>query len=196
MEQVRTFIAIELPPEVKTVLRAAQEQMISDNPHIAKWVDPGSIHLTLKFLGNIPAGTVAAVSQAMTKAAEGISPFFLTLGGAGAFPSTARPQVVWIGLTGDIEKLKRLQGAIESQVSPLGFPAENRPFTAHLTLARLRDTATLEEKQKLGKKIAGLESGPVLSIDVDRVSLMRSQLTPSGAIYTRLTSVTLLPLAN
>lgn len=196
MEQIRTFIAIELPPEFKNVLRAVQEHLISDNPHIAKWVDPGSIHLTLKFLGNIPSDRAGAITRAIANAAEGKSSFTLKIAKPGAFPSISRPQVVWIGLEGDIEKLKLLQAAIESCVSPLGYPAENRPFTAHLTLARLRETATYEEKMRLGKLIAGLQSSPVLSLNVDHVSLMRSQLTPSGAIYTRLASVSLLPLAN
>jgi RNA 2',3'-cyclic 3'-phosphodiesterase len=191
MEQIRSFIAVELPGEVKSALRSVQEQLISDNPHVAKWVDPGSIHLTLKFLGNMPAGKTEAIAQAIKKAAQGIKPFCLAVSGLGAFPTLKRPQVVWVGLEGDIEQVKQLQTNIETQVSPLGFPTENRPFTAHLTLARLRDTAAFNEKERLGEKLSGLEIPPGLTVNVNCVSLMRSQLTPSGAIYTRLTAINL-----
>jgi RNA 2',3'-cyclic 3'-phosphodiesterase len=191
MEQIRSFIAIELPVEVKSALKKAQEELIQDNPLVAKWVDPGSIHLTLKFLGNVPTARVDRITQAIKIAAEGIKPFCLELKGLGAFPAINRPQVVWVGLAGDIDLLRHLQKNIETQVSPLGFPTENRPFTAHLTLARLRDTATLPERQKLGAKIACVEINPGSTINVDSVSLMRSQLRPSGAIYTRLTTISL-----
>jgi RNA 2',3'-cyclic 3'-phosphodiesterase len=186
MEQIRSFIAIELPEEVRSGLKKAQGLLKSDNPQLARWVDPASIHLTLKFLGNIPADKVAPISQLMKKAAGEIQPFQLEVKGLGAFPSLLRPQVIWIGLTGEIEQLRKLQNSLESQISPLGFPSENRPFTPHLTLARLRDTASVIERQKLGKIISSTDIGSGFSISVNFISLMRSQLTPAGAIYTRL----------
>jgi RNA 2',3'-cyclic 3'-phosphodiesterase len=186
MEQIRTFIAIELTEDARSGLRTIQGLLKSDNPQIARWVDPASIHLTLKFLGNIPPNKVEPISQYMKKAAVEVKPFGLEIKGLGAFPTLDRPQVVWIGLTGEIEQLKKLQTNLESWIAPLGFPPENRPFTPHLTLARLRDTATAIEKQKLGEKILKTDPGRGFSISVNSISLMRSQLTPAGAIYTRL----------
>jgi RNA 2',3'-cyclic 3'-phosphodiesterase len=186
IEQIRSFIAIELPEEVRSGLKKTQGLLKSDNPQIARWVDPASIHLTLKFLGNIPADKVAPISQLMKKAAGEVKPFRLEVKGLGAFPTLSRPQVIWVGLTGEIEQLQKLQNCLESQISPLGFPTENRAFTPHLTLARLRDTAAAIERQKLGEKISSIDLGLCFSISVNSISLMRSQLTPAGAIYTRL----------
>jgi RNA 2',3'-cyclic 3'-phosphodiesterase len=196
MEQIRSFIAIELPAEVKSGLKNVQGLLKSDNPRTARWVDPDSIHLTLKFLGNVPADKISIITQSIQTAVQGISPFSLEVKGLGAFPGLTRPQVVWIGLTGGLADLQTLQKNLESLIAPLGFPTENRPFTAHLTLARLRDTATSLERQKLGELIAHTVPPAGLALKVDSISLMRSQLTPSGAVYTRLAEVPLYPLAK
>ncbi|MBN1189645.1 MAG: RNA 2',3'-cyclic phosphodiesterase [Dehalococcoidales bacterium] len=191
MEQIRSFIAVELPENVKTGLKEIQGRLKSENPSIARWVDPAGIHLTLKFLGNVPANQVEAISRSIKKAAAEVSPFSLEIKGLGAFPSLARPQVVWTGLSGDIDRLNMLQKSLEIQVSPLGFPSEKRPFSPHLTLARLRDTATAIERQKLGEKISNIQFSSGFHMNVNSVNLMRSQLTPAGAIYTRLFEIDL-----
>jgi 2'-5' RNA ligase len=190
-EQIRSFIAIELPEKVKSSLKQIQELLKKADPAAAKWVDPQSIHLTLKFLGNIKEDQIPAVSQVMRMSVEGISPFDLQIKGIGAFPNLRKVQTIWIGLNGDLETLQRLQKKIESYLAPLGFLPENRPFTPHLTLARVRDTTSLLQRQNMGELIANTKIESNLVIRVDSISLMRSQLTRSGAIYNCLVSIDL-----
>jgi len=189
MEQVRSFIAIELPDELKEGLAQIEAQLKLGKPSSVKWVDPSSIHLTLKFLGNIAVDRISAITQAMEEATQGISPFHLEVTGLGVFPNLKRVQVAWVGIGGEIDKLGQIQQRIESSLAPLGFTAESRPFTPHLTLARLRDRASADERQRFGQLIAGTRFEAVYTIKVASINLMRSQLTREGAIYSRLSSV-------
>ena len=191
MEQVRSFIATELPDELKEGLAQLQTRLKSSNPSSVKWVDPSGIHLTLKFLGNIDVAKISEITQAIEAATQGISPFHLEVKGLGVFPNLRRVQVVWVGMGGEIDKLRQLQQRIESNLVPLGFAAESRSFTPHLTLARLRDHALPADRERLGQLIAGTKFEKVHTIDVVSINLMRSQLTREGAIYSRLSSVEL-----
>lgn len=191
MEQVRSFIAISLPEEVKVGLAQLQAQLKSGEPSSVKWVDPFSVHLTLKFLGNVAVDKVDKITKAMEKAAQGISPFHLEVKSLGAFPNLRRVQVVWVGINGEVKKLSQLQQRIESNLSPLGFTPELRPFAPHLTLARLRDQASSDERQRFGQLIAGTKFEPAHTIKVDSINLMRSQLTREGPIYSQISSVRL-----
>ena len=191
MEQLRSFIAIELPDELKLVITRLQDQLKSGKQASVKWVDPYSIHLTLKFLGNIGTDMVGKITMALEEAVQGIPPFHLEVKGLGAFPSLKRVQVVWVGVTGEVNRFSQLQQRIESNLATLGFVPESRPFTPHLTLARLRDRATPEERQGLGQLIASTSLETVYRINIDSIHLMRSQLTREGAIYSRISSVKL-----
>jgi len=191
MEQIRSFIAIELPDDLKRALIRLQEQLKSGKSTSVKWVDPYSIHLTLKFLGNINTDIIGKISGALEEAVRGISPFHLETKGLGAFPSLKRVQVVWVGITGEVDRLSQLQQRIESSLATLGFVTESRPFAPHLTLARVRDRATPDERQNLGQLIASTSLEGVYSVDVNSVRLMRSQLTREGPIYSRISSVKL-----
>jgi 2'-5' RNA ligase len=188
MEEVRCFIAIELPEGVKRGLRELQAQLKAESLAPVKWVDPNNIHLTLKFLGNVAAGRIDEIGQAMTNAVRGTSPLSLEVKELGVFPNPRRVQVVWVGLGGEVEKLAALQQRIESGLEKLGFAPENRRFTPHLTLARLRDRATPQEREKLGQLIAETEFDATQSFTADSVKLIKSQLTPEGPIYTCLSS--------
>jgi len=189
MEQVRSFIAIELPEGLKVELIQLQGQLKLGEQSWVKWVDSSSIHLTLKFLGNIAVGRINKIIRAMEEAVLGISPFHLEVRELGAFPNFKRVQVAWVGVGGEVDKLVQLQQRIDSNLAPLGFAIETRPFTAHLTLARLRDRASPDERQRFGQLIAGTRFESAYTIKVDAVSLMKSQLTREGAIYSRLSSV-------
>ncbi|MBI4286650.1 MAG: RNA 2',3'-cyclic phosphodiesterase [Chloroflexi bacterium] len=190
MEPVRSFIAVELPEEVRAKLATLQARLKLGEQFGVKWVAPAGIHLTLKFLGNVEAERISEIAGAMTEAARGIPPFHLEIKGLGAFPSLKRVQVVWAGLEGDLDRLSQLQQNIELALALLGFAEEERPFTPHLTLARVRPQVLPEERLRLGQAIASttFAGGP---IQVDAVNLMQSQLTRTGAIYTRLSSVAL-----
>ncbi len=191
MEQVRCFIAIELPDEVKTGLINLQAQLKTGSQSWVKWVDPYSVHLTLKFLGDVASDRIGPITGAMEEAAQGVSPFQLEVKDLGVFPNLRRVQVAWVGISGEVDKLARLQQRIESNLAGLGFAPEGRRFTPHLTLARLRDRASPDERQRLGQLIADTRFEAAYTFQVDAISLMRSQLTREGAIYSRISSVEL-----
>ena len=191
MEQVRSFIAIELPEHVLLKLQELQTHLKSGGQVQAKWVDPFSIHLTLKFLGSVAADRLDGIAKAMRMAVEGIAPFHLLLKEPGAFPNTNRVQIVWVGIGGEVSKLGQLQQHIESSLAALGFTPESRRFMPHLTLARLREHASLAERQLLGQRILSLEVGHSSSFEVSSISLMKSQLIREGALYSRIASIDL-----
>jgi 2'-5' RNA ligase len=191
MEQIRSFIAIELPNELELGLTQLETQLKSDKQPWVKWVNPEGIHLTLKFLGNIAVDRTGEITRAMEEAVHGISPFRLEVKGLGVFPNLRRVQVAWVGISGEIDKLSQLQKRIETNLTPLGFAPESRAFTPHLTLARLRDRASLDERQRFGQLIANTKFEVAYTIEVDAISLMRSQLTREGAIYSRISLVEL-----
>ena len=191
MEQVRSFIAIELPDGLKEEISQLQARLKSGRQPSVKWVDPYGIHLTLKFLGNVAADKLGEITEAMEKAAGKISPFHLEVKEVGAFPNLRRVQVVWVGVSGELDKVSQLQQRIESSLVPLGFAPESRSFSPHLTLARFRERASLDERQRFGQLIASTNFESAHTIEVDAINLMRSQLTREGAIYSRINSVEL-----
>ncbi len=189
MEQVRSFIAVELPDELKAGITQLQSRLKSGKPPGVKWVDPYSIHLTLKFLGSVAVDRIGEITTAMEAATQGISPFHLEVRELGVFPNLRRVQVAWVGMSGEVDKLAQLQQRIESKLARLGFTPESRPFTPHLTLARLRNGTSLDERQRFGQLIASTKFDTGYTIEVDAINLMRSQLTREGAVYSRISSV-------
>lgn len=184
MAAIRSFVAVELPEAAKAALTRLQEEVKTGGGGV-KWVEPRGIHLTLKFLGYVDEAKVPALVQALTRACEGFGPLEVALSGLGVFPSPSRPRVAWVGLSGGVETLLRLQEGVENVLSPFGFPQEERAFTPHLTIARLREGVAPDEAKAFGQ--AFLKASPEsVSFKVEGISLMKSQLTPSGAIYTRL----------
>ena len=185
MEQIRSFIAIELPGDLKLKLEHLEEQLKANKQPWVKWVSPGSIHLTLKFLGSIPVDKTSKINGAIAEAARGITPFQLKVEGLGVFPNPRMVQVAWVGVSGEIEKLKRLQERIDTSLSPLGFTPESRSFTPHLTIARIRNQASPDERIRFGQLITDTKF-TACAIGVDGISLMKSQLSREGAIYSRI----------
>jgi len=190
-EQIRSFIAIELPQNVKNGLAKLISELEKTEHPFVKWANPEGVHLTLKFLGNIPFKQVDEISKAIQEAAQGVLPSHLEVSGLGAFPNLKQPRVLWVGIKGEIDNLLSLQQNIDSTLAPLGFVAEKRPFTPHLTLARLRERASPGERKSFGQLVMSTSFESSYSLDVETISLMRSQLTLEGAIYTRLFAVKL-----
>src|SRR3990172_6754913 len=190
MEQIRAFIAIELPDEIRQSLGQLETQLKAGGQRQVRWVNPESIHLTLKFLGNISSGRVDEITGAMEAAAREITPFTIDVQGTGVFPNIRRARVAWVGLGGDTDKLLQLQKNIETSLEPLGFAAEARDFTPHLTLARVNEQASPEERQQFGELVTGTKFEGS-SIRVEAISLIRSQLNKGGAVYSRLAEVKL-----
>jgi 2'-5' RNA ligase len=188
MENIRAFIAIELPCELKEALAGLQSKLKAATACPAKWVPADNIHLTLSFLGDIQPLQVNDIQQTLTQICGELAPFKLYIGKLGAFPNYYRPQVVWIGLDGDMEPLSSLHRKIEAGLARLGFKPENHSFSPHLTLARLRDEALSAERQKLGDTVNRTICEINHALPISEICLMRSNLTPAGAIYTRLSS--------
>ena len=189
MELVRSFIAIELPLELKAELGTLEEKLKAGRHSFVKWVDPESVHLTLKFLGGVPADTIPRILEATTGAAQHWPPFSLQIGGTGAFPNWQRPQVFWVGIGGEIGRLTALHRELESALSPLGFPPESRAFSPHLTLGRIRDRASAGDRRRFGEWAQSIRFEARASFRADALRLMKSQLTPAGPVYSQLASV-------
>lgn len=191
MSLIRAFIAIELPAELKKELADFEAQLKRSSPPVVRWVDTNSIHVTLKFLGEVSEDSIDEIMLAMDEAAKEITPFTLEVREVGAFPNLNRVQVVWVGVRGNLDKVIQLQKRIESNTEQLGFPRESREFTPHLTLGRIRNEATTNDRQRLGKLLAGTAFKAIHNIEVGGINLMKSQLTPVGAIYTCIGSIKL-----
>ncbi len=191
MESIRSFTAIELPAEVRSGLSRLQDKLKAGGRAPVKWVNPENIHLTLKFLGSFPVDKIEAITGAMADAARGIPPFRLEVRGLGVFPNLKRVRVVWVGVSEEPARLGQLQKRIESHLVPLGFTPEARPFSPHLTLARVREQASADELFSFGRLIAGTDFTAAYAFNVDAVNLMQSQLTRTGAIYSCINSVRL-----
>jgi 2'-5' RNA ligase len=188
---IRSFIAIELPEEVKGELSQLSRELGKAKYPFVKWVDTENIHLTLKFLGNIPPGQVAKITEAVKEAVRGKSPFQLEISKLGAFPGVNQPRVIWIGVGGETDRLLELQRDIDSRLVPLGFVPEKQPFVPHLTIARVRENASTDDRKALGRLLASTGFDSQERIAVDSIKLMRSQLTPEGPVYSLLSAVAL-----
>jgi RNA 2',3'-cyclic 3'-phosphodiesterase len=186
METIRSFIAIELTAEVKAELAKIQSWLKKAGDFGAKWVNPESIHLTLFFLGDIKESQVVLVQEAIAHIAACFNAFELRLGLLGAFPDIARPQIIWVGLGGNLSYLNEMHMKLAKELQSRGFKPENRPFSPHLTLARLRPEATSTERQNLANALAQPENTTKPLVCVKAISLMKSRLTSSGAVYTRI----------
>jgi len=184
MSLIRAFIAIELPPELKKELTKVETQLKINSPPVIKWIEPGSIHITLKFLGETSDAILDDLILAMEESVVGVSPFKLDVRQLGAFPGVDRPQVIWVGVSGEMEKLKQLQKNLEKNTEQLGFKRESRTFSPHLTLGRVRDGARPDDIQRIGKLLNETVFTALHNINVNQINLMKSVLTPNGAIHT------------
>jgi 2'-5' RNA ligase len=191
MALIRAFIAVELPEGLIKELAGLEMLLKKNSPTIVKWVDPKSIHVTLKFLGEISEASIDELMLAIEESAPSVPPFKLEVAGVGAFPNLSRAQVVWVGVKGELEKIAQLQKRIESNTEQLGFPRESRSFTPHLTIGRVRNEALLHERERLGKILTETKFTALTNIETASINLMKSQLTPAGAIYTCIGSVKL-----
>ncbi len=191
MSLIRAFIAVELPEGLKKELAELEAQLKKSSPTVVKWVDPNSIHITLKFLGEVSEDNIDELMLAIEESAQGISPFKLEVSEVGAFPDLDHVQVVWVGVTGELDKVLQLQKRIESNTEQLGFPRESRAFTPHLTLGRVRNEAKPNDRQRIGKLLTNTSFAALHNVDVNAINLMKSQLTSTGAIYTCIGSIKL-----
>ena len=196
-ETVRVFIALDIPPLDQESLADAIGRLQSAIPKGVKWVDPGGIHLTLKFLGNVPPLMVNKLLTAMQQASDQFQAelprkqLHLRLSGLGAFPNPQQARVLWAGTEGDLDSLAALQKLVDQAVASLGYSLEKRPFRPHLTIGRVRDSVPQQLRRSIEQAVLTAELPATDSWKVDALHLIRSNLTPSGAFYTSLGSVAL-----
>lgn len=182
---VRAFLAILLPPPILQGLENLVVTLKARLPgNAVRWNRPPQIHLTLQFLGNIPSDSISALMATLTQACASFSPMSLTAQGLGTFPHPHRPRVLWAGLHGAVDDLLRLQQAIE-QTCPPWNSRQNQPFKPHLTLARFNrpDRATARQLESLLQDLGSRFIGTWVA---EEVALMRSELTPQGAVHSPL----------
>ncbi|MBI4318592.1 MAG: RNA 2',3'-cyclic phosphodiesterase [Chloroflexi bacterium] len=196
-ETVRAFVAIELPESVKHSLaelqayvkkRIAEAVGQKSADKLLNWTKPQGIHLTLKFLGNVPAGQIQGIGDAVSAAVAGQRPFVVSFAAAGAFPSLNRPRVIWVGVDGDLDALRLVQKRIDDALQKLGFAPETRPFSPHLTLARIREGGSTQDIRLIGQSVrqASEANLRIEELPVEEISLMRSELSRAGARYSQL----------
>lgn len=192
---MRAFIAIEMPAPVQqrllaTQRRLAQHLRLRQLDRCVRWTSASNLHLTLRFLGEIDSAQQQALEQSLAYVAQRHTRMMLFAGGVGCFPSARRPNVIWCGVEGDVAALTGLQVAVESAAQLAGLPADPKPFKPHLTIGRLQRHATSTQLQAVGAAVMQLAAAFAhpenAAAAVDELLLMRSELTPSGPIYTRL----------
>lgn len=182
MINIRTFIAINLTREIKETLNKIQSQLKKADADV-KWVGQEGMHITLKFLGNVVIGQLESVYQMVFEATSNFNPFQLSLSSVGAFPNLSSPKVVWVGIDKGKEICIELAKQIDANLLRLGFPIEQKEFVPHLTLGRVKSP---RGKNELSKLVSELKTQSFGQMDVSKIEVMGSQLTPKGAIYTTL----------
>jgi len=182
MERIRSFVAILLNDEVRAAVAAEIARLRPLAPPVG-WVAAPNLHLTLKFLGELPPDALEQVKDGLTEAVKGAIPFSLRFQGLGAFPGTARPRVLWVDVAEGGQVAQALQARVEAALGRRGFPREDRPFSPHLTIGRVRGPRGLAGLQEAMARDARMDFG---RLEVRALSLMRSDLSPAGSRYTEL----------
>lgn len=192
MAEYRLFIAVELPQSALKALTEIQTRLQEARP--VRWSKETQMHLTLQFLGNVPAAKANQIVAALEERVPSQNhPFELTVNGIGAFPNLKRPRVIWAGVRGETGRLQTLQTRVVEATRQIGFSPETRPFKAHLTLGRTDKRARSQEYAQIGRVIRRQQEriDHIAPFSVDHISLIRSQLKPAGAIYTTLAEIKL-----
>jgi RNA 2',3'-cyclic 3'-phosphodiesterase len=190
MSMLRTFIAVEIPAEIQQKIHRETSNLHKAIDSLVRWVPPQNMHLTLKFLGDVSPNSVEFIRQMLRTEADKIPCFDIHLAGLGAFPNLKRPRVLYIGIQAPAA-LDVLARGIEAASRRLGYEPEERPFSAHLTLGRVRQNVNATEQQLIRRTIEGTQVDLLGTARVDSVNLYKSDLNPGGSVYTRLYSVPL-----
>jgi RNA 2',3'-cyclic 3'-phosphodiesterase len=187
-KNIRAFLAIPPPEDILRKLAGLQEKLKMEISGRISWTKPKAQHLTLKFFGNISTDDVKNICSAVKNRTASGACLNLKIEKLGIFPDVRRPRVLWCGATGDVEKLSLLQKKLDSDFADIGFPAEDRAFQAHLTLARIKDVHGLAGISEALTKYTAFTAGEFVC---KGLVLFRSNLSPQGAIYTKLADFSL-----
>jgi RNA 2',3'-cyclic 3'-phosphodiesterase len=186
MSVIRAFIAIELSPEIYARLDEVENQLQKQlDAGVIRWVPPQNIHLTLKFLGDVSLANLEVLKKILESEVGKHTPFEISVGELGAFPSIRRPRVIWVGVQAPPD-LGLLQHGIETEMAGLGYAPEDRDFSPHLTLGRVSRNASSPELKNVGDALVTSKVSYLGATRVSDVNLFRSDLKPGGAVYSKL----------
>lgn len=181
-QNIRCFVAIEISEQIQNRLTAIQDEL-RQYIEPASWVNPGNIHLTLKFLEEVNHSDIQSIGAVIEQVAQRHPAFSMQIGGIGAFPNLARSRVLWTGITVGAAEIKALAQEINTELSGCGYPADSKQFNPHLTLARLKSRVDLNPLIDTFRQYDQMDG---TNMEVDGIALIQSELHPSGAIYTPL----------
>lgn len=188
MTQLRLFVAINLPQHIRCILDEVQQNLRPLLPEI-RWVKAENLHLTLEFIGEVNVKQLPVIEEVLMEAARGFSPFHLSLQGLGAFPNLHKPRVIWMGLAGNLTRVKKIHDQIHQALLDEGFILDSKPFRPHLTLGRVKQDRSCYsgfKKERIDKKVKkwiSVYETNLLSFEVNKIDLMQSVLTRKGPIY-------------
>jgi 2'-5' RNA ligase len=181
--EMRSFLAFELPAEIKSIISHVSHAM-RRLPLDVRWVKVSNIHLTVVFMGNVHSDYLTGIGENVKKVCHRYGHFDISLKGTGVFASKRNPRVLWIGIDGALERMSHFRDALHKHLTPFGIKVERRPFRPHLTLGRFRKGS--RPGVHLDKLLSAYENltSPVCTLR--QLTLFRSDLKPGGAVYTNL----------
>jgi 2'-5' RNA ligase len=181
-DDVRLFVACEVPDDVKTSIGGLVESLKSRSENDVRWIRSEGVHVTLKFLGEVPVKKLPAIKIALQEAVVRHSPFNLEFANIGTFGGREGLRIMWVGIAGDVLRLEALVRDVNLALSVVGFEPERRPFRPHLTLGRVKDEIGTRRRAEIEVEV-GKTIVPVVTWRTAQISLMRSRLVPGGAAY-------------
>lgn len=193
MSLIRAFIAIEIPESIQ---KAIEKETLSlrkaADSSLVRWVPSANVHLTLKFLGDVSESNLQFIKQMLTQECAQHPALDMQIGKLGSFPTSKRPRVIWVGIHAPAE-LGKIQQAIDSASSRLGYTKEERDFSPHLTIGRVKPNLSAIDVQKIRTALESNHVSMLGSAKIDAIHLYKSDLQPGGSVYTRLFSAQLKP---
>lgn len=181
-EQIRCFVAIEIPETIQTLLTSAQEELRKFVRGVS-WVKRENIHLTLRFLGDVTPNQISVIKYSIEQVTDTRSPFSMELGGIGAFPNLSRPRIIWAGVKIGADEVVAIAREIDLRLSRRGYERDGKPFRPHLTLARLKSRTNLKPLIDVFQQYDTISGARMM---VKQVRIVQSQLRRGGAVYTPL----------
>lgn len=181
-EHVRLFVACEIPEEPREVITEVIADLRQRSGEAVRWVRPEGLHVTTKFLGEVPVKKLPAIKLAIQEAVTGHSPFSLEFSNIGTFGGREGLRLMWVGIAGDVLRLEALVKATNAALAVVGFEPERRPFRPHLTLGRVRDEIPTRKRAEIEVAVGKVAPREV-SWRISHVSLMRSRIVAGGARY-------------